>query len=144
MLAMIIGTNMMQFSQAVAPQGGAMGLMGNKTALSTRKGFDQDQIAKLKDACSIFNAQEVPPNWSVIQVSKGKSFNTYRAHLAKLVDAWCRLHHIDCNKSIFLKAKFYKDLVALRFNPGGASSAVSICRTRDVEPGMPLLNGSGS
>ncbi len=37
----------------------------------------------------------------------------------KSIDAWCRLHHINCNKSLFLEAKFFEDLVALRFNPGG-------------------------
>ncbi len=56
-----LSTNMMQFSQAVAPQGMAAGLKGNKTALSTRKGFDQYQIAKLKDVCGIHNAQQIPP-----------------------------------------------------------------------------------
>jgi hypothetical protein len=120
MSATTIGTNMMQFSQAVAPQGRAMGLTGNKTALSTGKGFNQDQIAKPKDACGIHKAQQIPPIWSVIQTSKGKSFNTYRAHLAKSVDAWCHLHHINRYKSIFLEAKFFEDLVALQFNPGGS------------------------
>jgi hypothetical protein len=87
MLATTIGTNMMQFSQAVAPQGGVVGLAGNKTALSTGKGFKQDQIAKLKDACGVCNAQQIPSIWSVIQVSKDKSFHTFRAHLAKSVNA---------------------------------------------------------
>jgi hypothetical protein len=62
MLATTIGTNMMQFSQAVAPQGRAAGLKGNKTALSTRKGFDQDQIAKLKDVCGIHIPSRYPPS----------------------------------------------------------------------------------
>jgi hypothetical protein len=92
---------------------GAAGATGGKTALTTGKGFDQDQIAKLKDACSIRNAQQIPPIWSVIQASKGKRFDTYRAHLAKSIDLWCRLHHINCNKSTFLEAKFFEELVAL-------------------------------
>jgi hypothetical protein len=61
MLATTIDTNMMQFSQAVAPKGAAAGLAGNETALSTGKGFNQDQIAKLKDACGVHNAQQIPP-----------------------------------------------------------------------------------
>jgi hypothetical protein len=41
-LARTIGTTMTHFNQAVGPQGGGAGLTGNKTALSTGKGFDQD------------------------------------------------------------------------------------------------------
>jgi hypothetical protein len=55
----------------------------------------------------------------VIQSTKGKSFDSYRAHIAKSLELWCRSHHIDRDKSIFLEAKFFEDLVALRFNPGG-------------------------
>jgi hypothetical protein len=47
----------------------------------------------------------------------------YHAHLAKAsIDLWCPLplHHINRDKSIFLEAKFFEDLVALQFkNPGG-------------------------
>jgi hypothetical protein len=56
----------------MTPQVGAMGATGGKTALATGKGFNQDQIAKLKDACGIRNAQQIPLIWSVIQASKGK------------------------------------------------------------------------
>jgi hypothetical protein len=119
MLAMTIGTTMMHLNQAVAPQGRGQGLSSNKTALSTGKGFNQDQVAKLKDMCSICNGQQIPAIWSVIQATKGKSFDSYRTHIAKSVDAWCRSHHIDRDKSIFLESKIFKDLVALRFNSGG-------------------------
>ena len=54
---------MMQFSQAVTPTGGAAVSTGGETALATRKGFDQDQIAKLKDACGVRNAQQIPAIW---------------------------------------------------------------------------------
>ena len=60
MFSTTIGTNMMQFSQAVTPRGGAAGSTGGETALATGKGFDQDQIGKLKDACGICNAQQIP------------------------------------------------------------------------------------
>jgi hypothetical protein len=109
----------MHFSQAMTPGSTGVVMAGNDTALATGKGFDQDQIAKLQDACGVRNAQQIPPIWAVIQGSKGKSFDTYRAHLAKSVKSWCRSHHIDRNKSIFLDSKFFEDLVALRFNPGG-------------------------
>jgi hypothetical protein len=104
MLATTIGTRMMHLNQAVAPQGGGQGLLGNKTALSTGKGFDQDQVAKPKNACGICNTQQIPAIWSVIQATKGKSFDSYRAHVAKSVDAWCPSHHIDRDKSIFLES----------------------------------------
>ncbi len=120
MLATTIGTKMMQFSNGIAPQVAAAVGTGGNTTLATGKGFDQDQIAKLKDVCGVPNAQHIPAIWSVIQATKGKSVDFYRAHLAKSIDAWCRLHHINRNKSLFLEAKFFKDLVALRFNPGGA------------------------
>jgi hypothetical protein len=118
-LATIIGMNMMQFSNAIAPQVAAATGTGGKTTLATGRGFNQDQIAKLKDVCGIPNPQHIPAIWSVIQATKGKSVNSYRAHLAKSIDAWCCLHHINCDKFLFLEAKFFEDLVALRFNPGG-------------------------
>jgi hypothetical protein len=96
MIATTIGSNMMQFSsQAITPTGGGAGATGGETALATGKGFDQDQIAKLKDACGVCNAQQIPAIWSVIQSTKGKNFDTYRAHLAKSINLWCRSHHID-------------------------------------------------
>jgi hypothetical protein len=119
MMDMTVGTMMMHLNQAVAPQWGGQGLSGNKTALSTGKGFDHDQVAKLTDACGVCNAQQIPAIWSAIQATKGKSFDSYRAHIAKSVDAWCCSHHIDRDKSIFLEEFFFEDLVALRFNPGG-------------------------
>jgi hypothetical protein len=134
MLSTIIGTNMLQFSQAVTPTVGAAGATGSETALATGKGFDQDQIAKLKDACGVRNAQQIPAIWYVIQSTKGKSFDTYRTHIAKSLELWCRSHHIDLDKSIFLEAKFFEDLVALRFNPGGP-----VAQYHSVERGMSML-----
>ncbi len=119
MLATTMGANMMQFSQAMTPILTAAGMAGNDTALATGKGVDQDQIAKLRDVCGIRNAQQSPPIWAVIWGSKGKSFYTYRAHLVKSVKLWCHSHHIDGDKLIFLDSKFFEDLVALQFNPGG-------------------------
>jgi hypothetical protein len=134
MLSTTIGTNMMQFSQAVTPTGGAAGTTGGDTALATGKGFDQDQIAKLKDACGVRNAQQIPAIWSVIQSTKGKSFDTYSVCIAKSLELWCRSHHIDRNKSIFLKTKVFKDLVTLCFNPGGA-----VAQFHSVARGMLML-----
>ncbi len=79
MLAMTIGigAKMMQFSQALTPvlMGGVTA--GNDMALDTGKGFNQDQIAKLRDACGVQNTQQIPTIWAVIQGSKGKSFESY-------------------------------------------------------------------
>jgi hypothetical protein len=119
MLATTIGTNMLQFSQATALLVAAGGNSGAKTALVTRKGFNQDQITKLQDAFGVCNAQQILSIWAVIQANKGKSFDTYCAHLAKSVNSWCHSHHIERNKLIFLDAKLFDDLVALRFNPRG-------------------------
>ncbi len=98
------------------------------------KGFNQDQIAKLKDPCGICNAQQIPAIWSIIQATKGKSFNSYHTQLAKSIDAWCHLHHIDRDKSIILEAKFFKDLMALCFNPGGP-----VAQYQSVARGMSML-----
>jgi hypothetical protein len=133
MFATTIGSNMMQFSQAVTPTGGGARGTGNGTAPATEKGFDQDQIAKLKDACGVRNAQQIPAIWSVIQSTKGKSFDTYRAHIVKSIDLWCRSHHINCDKSILLESKFFEDIVALR-NPGGA-----VAQFHSVARGMSML-----
>jgi len=51
MITTTIGSNMMQFCQAITPTAGATGATEGETALATRKGFNQDQIMKLKDAC---------------------------------------------------------------------------------------------
>jgi hypothetical protein len=134
MLSTTIGTNMMQFSQAVTPTVGAAGATGSETALATSKGSDQDQIAKLKEACGVRNAQQILAIWLVIQSTKGKSFDTYRAHIAKSLKLWCWSHHIDRDKSIFLEAKFFEDLVALRFNPGGP-----VAQYHSVARGMSML-----
>ncbi len=119
MLATMIGTNLLQFSQAIVLQVAAGGNSGAKTALATKKCFDQDGIAKVHNACGVRNAQQIPSIWAVIQARKGKSFNTYCTYLAKSVDLWCHSHHIERDKSIFLDAKFFEDLVALCFNPWG-------------------------
>ncbi len=70
MLATTIRSSMMQFSQAITPTVGAAGATGGKAALATGKGFNQDQIAKLKDACGVCSAQQIPPIWFVIQATK--------------------------------------------------------------------------
>jgi hypothetical protein len=119
MLATTIGANMMNFSNAIAHQISAAMATGLNTPLATGKGFDQDQIAKLKGVCGVHNAQHIPAIWSVIQATKGKSIDLYPAHLSKSIESWCRMHHIDRDKSLFLEVKFFEDLVALRFNPGG-------------------------
>jgi hypothetical protein len=139
LLTTTIGANMMQFSQAIGPQVGGIGAAGADTALATGKGFDQDQIAKLKDTCGVPNAQQIPTIWLVIQATKGKSIDTYCAHIATSINSWCQAHHIDRDKSIFLEAKFFEDLVALCFNPGGpvaqyhsASRGISILACRSL------------
>ena len=60
MLDTTIGANMINFSNAIAPQLETASAAASKTPLSTDKGFDQDQIAKLKDVCRVYNAQHIP------------------------------------------------------------------------------------
>jgi hypothetical protein len=123
LLASTVGQGMMQFSQAVATQAATRGAaspgQGAITPLEASKGFDWDQIAKLKDACGVMLAKDIPNIWFVIQSTKGKAYDTYRDHLKKSIKAWCRTRHIERDKSIYLTAKFFDDLIALRFNPGG-------------------------
>ncbi len=118
----------MQFTQAVMPKA-AVGipLLGQTTTINTGKRFDLDHIAKLKDACGVSMAKEIPHICSVIQSTKGNTFDTYCAHLAKSIDSWCRSQHIERDKSIYLPAKFFKDLIALRFNPGGPVAQYESC-----------------
>jgi hypothetical protein len=92
---------------------------GGDTALATGKGFDQDQIAKLKDVCGVRVGAHIPTIWAVIQASKGKSYDSYLAHIAKAMELWARANHIELDKSIHLDSTYFEDLVALRFNPGG-------------------------
>jgi hypothetical protein len=82
LLASAAGQGMMQFTQAVTPQA------GERTTHDTGKGFDRDQILKLKDVCGVSMAKEIPHNWSVIQSMNGKTLDSYRAHLAKSIDSW--------------------------------------------------------
>ncbi len=61
LLATTVGQGMMHFTQAVAPQAQAgSGLSGQAGALEAGKGFDRDQIAKLKDACGVQQAKDIP------------------------------------------------------------------------------------
>ncbi len=123
LLASTVGQGMMQFSQAVATQatmgGAASPGQGAITPLEASKGFNRDQIAKLKDACGVMSAKDIPNIWFVIQSTKGKAYDMYRDHLKKSIEAWCRTRHIERDKSIYLTAKFFDNLIALRFNPGG-------------------------
>jgi hypothetical protein len=123
LLASTVGQGMMQFRQAVATQattGGTAALsQGATTPLEASKGFDCNQIAKLKDACGVMSAKDIPHIWFVIQATKEKAYDTYRDHLKKSIKAWCRTRHIERDKLIYLTAKKFNNLVALRFNPGG-------------------------
>jgi hypothetical protein len=120
LLATTVGQGMMHFTQAVALQAQAgSGLLGHGGALEAGKGFDQDQIAKLKDACGVQQAKDIPHIWYVIQSPKGKAYDTYRDHLKKAIEMWCRRRNIERDKAIFLKQSVFDDLVKLRFNPGG-------------------------
>ncbi len=120
LLTTTVGQGMMHFIQAVAPQAQAgSGLSGQAGALEAGKGFDQDQLAKLKDACGVQQAKDIPHIWYVIQSTKGKAHDTYHGHLKKSIKMWCRKRSIEQDKSIFLKQSFFDDLVKLRFNPGG-------------------------
>jgi hypothetical protein len=67
---------------------------GGNTALATGKGFDQDQIAKLKDVCGVRLGAYIPAIWAVIQSSKGKSYDSYRAHISNAMETWARTNHI--------------------------------------------------
>ncbi len=121
LLASTVGQGMMQFSQAVAMQAttGGTATLGQATPLESSKGFDRDQIAKLKDECGMMSAKDIPHIWYVIQTTRRKAYDTYQDHLKKSIEAWCRSRHIQRDKSIYLKAQFFDDLAALRFNPGG-------------------------
>ncbi len=120
-LSKMLATNMLQFSQNIAAHVGtaASSSSGGNTALETGKGFDQDQIAKLKDVCGVHVGANIPTIWAAIQASKGKSYDSYRAHIAKAMKSWARTNHIELDKSIHFDSKFFDDLVALQFNPGG-------------------------
>jgi hypothetical protein len=70
----------------------------------------------------------------VIQSTKGKAYDTYRDHLKKLIKSWCHTCHIKWDKSIYLTAKFFDDLVALWFIPGG-----SVTQYNSVGRGISML-----
>ncbi len=119
-LSKMFATNMLQLSQNIAAQvGSGAPIGGGDTALTMGKGFNQDQIAKLKNVCGMRVGAHIPTIWAVIQSRKGKSYDSYRAHTSKAMEMWARTNHIEVDKSIHLDSKFFDDLVALRFNPGG-------------------------
>ena len=94
-LSKLLATNMLQFSQNIAAQVGTAAPIGSgETALATGKGFDQDQIAKLKDVCGVRLGAHIPTIWAVIQASKGKSYDSYRTHITKSMESWARANHI--------------------------------------------------
>ena len=135
LLATTVGQGMMHFTQAIAPYAQAgTGLSGTAGALKTGKGFDRDQIAKLKDACGVQQAKDIPNIWYTIQSTKGKAYDAYRDHLKKSIEMWCRKRNIERDKSIFLKQSFFDDLVKLRFNPGGP-----VAQYESVDKGISIL-----
>jgi hypothetical protein len=110
LLASTVGQGMMQFTQAVTTQAsaGGTGTLGQGTnPLEMSKGFDRDQVVKLKDVCGVMSAKDIPNIWSVIQATKGKAHDSYRDHLKKSIESWCRSRHIKRDKSIYLTAKFF-------------------------------------
>ncbi len=113
----------MHFTQAVAPQApaGAI-LLGQTASLKMGKGFDRDQIAKLKDVCGVKLTKDIPHIWYKIQSTKGKAYGTYHGDLKKSIESWCRTRHIKQDTSIYLSVKFFDNLVVLGFNPGGPAA----------------------
>ncbi len=63
MFSTTIGTNMMLFSQAVTPTGGAVGATGGDTALATGKGFNQDQRSSRMHVVSAMPSRSLPSGW---------------------------------------------------------------------------------
>jgi hypothetical protein len=119
LLAATVGQGMMQFTQALAPQAEPRAdTSGQMASLETGKGFDSDQIAKLKDTCGMKLATDIPHILYVIQTTKSEVYDTYRDHLKKSIKSWCCTWHVEWDKLIYLTAKFFDDLVSLRFNPG--------------------------
>jgi hypothetical protein len=129
-LATTVGSSVLQFTQAILPSAAT----GPATPLEMGKGFNKDQIAKLKDACGVIDARTIPNIWFIIQLTTGKSCDSYWAHLSKSTELWCRVNHIEWDKSIYLPSKFFEELVALRFNPGGPVAQYSL-----VAKGMSMM-----
>jgi hypothetical protein len=67
-------------------------------------------------------AKDIPYIWYIIQTMKGKVYNMYQDHLKKSIESWCRTRHIERDKSIYLTAKFFDNLVATQFNLGGCGT----------------------
>jgi hypothetical protein len=67
-------------------------------------------------------------------MTKGKAYNTYCNYLKKSIESWCRTWHIEQDKSIYLTAKFFDNLAAMRFNPGGPMAQYNL-----VARGMSML-----
>ncbi len=94
-LSKMFATNMLQLSQNIAAQvGTGAPIGGGNTALATGKGFDQDQITKLKDVCGVRLGANIPTIWFVIQLSKGKSYDSYPAHISNAMELWAGMNHI--------------------------------------------------
>ncbi len=65
-----------EIQSSYCSSGSGGGEFRQQKALATRKGFNQDQIAKLQDACGVCNAQQILSIWAVVRASRGKSFDT--------------------------------------------------------------------
>ncbi len=134
MLSTTIGTNMLQFSQAVNPTGGAAGATGSETTLATGKGFDQDQIAKLKDACGVLDAQQIPAIWSVIQATKGK----------EVTPAVVPVTPYRPRQIYIPRRKILRRSCGPAVQSRGACRAVPFCGAGDDDVGVSLADCNGS
>jgi hypothetical protein len=70
-----------------------------------------------------------------------KTFDIYRAHLAKSIYLWCCTQHIERDNPIYLPAKFFENLITLRFNLGGlvtlyesVARGISMLACRSLSP----------
>ncbi len=98
LLGATVGQVIMQFTHALSPQAApGVASLGQTASLETGKGFNRNQIAKLKDACGVNMAKD-PHIWYIIQTMRGKAYNTYHDHLKKSIKSWCCTWHIERDK----------------------------------------------
>jgi hypothetical protein len=106
------------------------------------KKYDEYQQAILKGFAHTHEQNEVPRIWGAFQSTK--HMDTHRDNITRAMMVWAtsQQQHVTIDRSLYLPVTTLREILALRFNPGGtmaeldtADSGLSIliCRARSSE-----------
>lgn len=106
------------------------------------KKYDEYQQAILKGFAHTHELKDVPRIWGAFQSTK--HMDTHRDNITRAMAVWAtsQPQHVTIDRSLYLPVTTLRDILALRFNPGGTMAeldtadcglSILICRARSSE-----------